>query len=159
MKHALDSLWFDMLSQPWFVATPRGAQLKDSEWLKKTYALITLAKFHENFRSRCQHLLSIINQCCHREDDAGNMILLTSEVTSCQHKTQVSVALLTHTHTHTRPCVYVWDVRYELFISYMPISSKHLISNSDINRYQYSRAVVPWWLRTWSVASSLRWWV
>lgn len=49
--------------------------------LRKTYTLITLAKFHENFRSRCQHLLSIINHCCHHKEDPGDMIHLNSEVT------------------------------------------------------------------------------
>lgn len=79
--HACHSLWFDMLSQPWFAASPRRAQLKDSRRLRKTYTLITLAKFHENFSSGWQHLPSIINQCCHHREDPGDMIHLTSEVT------------------------------------------------------------------------------
>lgn len=80
--HASHSLWFDMLSQPWFAATPRRAQLKESQRLEEeTYTLITFAKFHENFSSRCQHLPSIINQRCHHGEDPGDMIHLTSEVT------------------------------------------------------------------------------
>lgn len=71
-----------MLSQPWFAASPRREQLKDSQRLEEeTYTLITVAKFHENFSSRCQHLPSIINQCCHHGEDPGDMIHLTSEVT------------------------------------------------------------------------------
>lgn len=50
------------------------------------------------------------------------------------------------------------DINF-LQMSNMHILSTHLISDTDINWYQYSGAVGAWWLKKWSAACWLRWWV